>query len=99
MLDEERELADYITLQYSTGRFGISKERLHLADMIEIKISQGAKPGMGGKLPGVKVTAQIAAVRQIPAGKMAQSPAVHQDITSPADLSAKILELRTLTGG
>jgi len=53
MLDEERELADYITLQYSTGRFGISKERLHLADMIEIKISQGAKPGMGGKLPGV----------------------------------------------
>jgi len=99
MLDEERELADYITLQYSTGRFGISKERLHLADMIEIKISQGAKPGMGGKLPGIKVTAQIAAVRQIPTGKMAQSPAVHQDITSPADLSAKILELRTLTGG
>ncbi len=52
MLDEERELAERITLQYSTGRFGISDERLKAADMVEIKISQGAKPGMGGKLPG-----------------------------------------------
>jgi glutamate synthase domain-containing protein 2 len=99
MLDEERELAEHITLQYSTGRFGISDERLQQADMIEIKISQGAKPGMGGKLPGAKVTAEIAAVRQIPQGKMAQSPAVHQDIKNAKDLSAKILELRTLTGG
>jgi glutamate synthase domain-containing protein 2 len=99
MLDEERELAERITLQYSTGRFGISKERLQQADMIEIKISQGAKPGMGGKLPGAKVTAEIAAVRQIPQGKMAQSPAVHEDIKNATDLSAKILELRELTGG
>lgn len=99
MLDEERELAEHITLQYSTGRFGISDERLQQADMIEIKISQGAKPGMGGKLPGAKVTAEIAAVRQIPQGKMAQSPAVHQDIKSAKDLSAKILELRRITGG
>lgn len=67
--------------------------------MIEIKISQGAKPGMGGKLPGAKVTAEIAAVRQIPQGKISQSPAVHQDIKNAKDLSAKILELRRLTGG
>ena len=99
MLDEERELAEFITLQYSTGRFGVSKERLRQADMIEIKISQGAKPGMGGKLPGAKVTAEIAAVRQIPKGQMAQSPAVHHDIKNAKDLSAKILELRNLTGG
>jgi len=99
MLDEERKLAEYYTLQYSTGQFGISKERLLLADMIEIKISQGAKPGMGGKLPGAKVTAEIAAVRQIPQGEMAQSPAVHQDIKNAGDLSAKIAELRKLTGG
>lgn len=99
MLDEERELAERITLQYSTGRFGISEERLQQADMIEIKISQGAKPGMGGKLPGAKVTAEIAAVRQIPQGQMSQSPAVHQDIKNAKDLSAKILEIRRLTGG
>ena len=99
MLDEERELAERITLQYSTGRFGISKERLQQADMIEIKISQGAKPGMGGKLPGTKVTAEIAAVRQVPKGIMAQSPAVHEDIKSAKDLSGKIQELRKVTEG
>ena len=99
MLDEERELADRLTLQYSTGRFGISDVRLRQADMIEIKISQGAKPGMGGKLPGAKVTAEIAAVRQIAQGKMAQSPATHPDIRNAHDLSAKILELRKLTQG
>ena len=99
MLDEERELADKITLQYSTARFGVSEERLKLADMIEIKISQGAKPGMGGKLPGKKVTPEIAAIRQIPAGRMAESPARHPDINSPSDLSAKIAWLRDLTGG
>lgn len=99
MLDEERELADLLTLQYSTGRFGISDERLQQADMIEIKISQGAKPGMGGKLPGRKVTAEIAAVRHIPQGQMAQSPAVHKDIHNAEELSAKILELREQTEG
>jgi glutamate synthase domain-containing protein 2 len=99
MLDEERKLAEHITLQYSTGRFGVSDDRLQQADMIEIKISQGAKPGMGGKLPGVKVTAEIAAVRQIVQGEMAQSPAVHPDIKNARDLSAKILELKKLTGG
>ena len=99
MLDEERELADRITLQYSTGRFGITKERLRLADMIEIKISQGAKPGMGGKLPGAKVSAEIAKVRQIVAGKTVHSPAVHPDIRSPEELSQKIFDLRTITEG
>lgn len=42
MLDEERELAERYTLQYASGRFGISEERMQMADMIEIKISQGA---------------------------------------------------------
>ena len=99
MLDEEREAADNMTLQYSTGHFGVSEERLLQADMIEIKISQGAKPGMGGKLPGAKVTAEIAAVRGVPVGIMAESPAVHEDIKSAEDLSAKIHEFRQLTGG
>jgi methylamine---glutamate N-methyltransferase subunit C len=99
MLDEERELADKITLQYSTGRFGISDERLKQADMIEIKISQGAKPGMGGKLPGAKVTAEIARVREVPIGKTASSPARHMDIDSPGALSERIHHLRELTEG
>ncbi len=99
MLDEERLLADKITLQYSTGRFGISEERLNLADMIEIKISQGAKPGMGGRLPGKKVTAEIAEIRQIPAGQTAESPSRHKDINSPEDMSQTIERLREITGG
>jgi len=99
MLDEEREAADNMTLQYSTGHFGGSSERLQAADMIEIKISQGAKPGMGGKLPGAKVTREIATVRGVPQGVMAQSPAVHEDIKNAEDLSVKINEFRELTGG
>ena len=99
MLDEERDLADRYTLQYASGRFGISEDRLKMADMIEIKISQGAKPGMGGKLPGEKVTEVIAKIRMIPVGQMAQSPSRHQDIHSPKDLSEKIGWLRELTGG
>lgn len=99
MLDEEREAAANMTLQYSTGHFGVSSERLLAADMIEIKISQGAKPGMGGKLPGAKVTREIAAVRGLPQGLMAQSPAVHEDIKNAEDLSVKIHEFRELTGG
>jgi len=99
MLDEERSLADSYTLQYASGRFGASEDRLQQADMIEIKISQGAKPGMGGKLPGEKVTAEIARIRMIPEGKMAESPARHPDIETPAQLSEKIVWLREMTGG
>lgn len=99
MLEEERELADRITLQYASGHFGISEEQLQLADMVEIKIAQGAKPGMGGKLPGAKVIGDIARVRQLPKGITAQSPARHLDISTPAELSYKIGWLRELTGG
>jgi len=99
MLEEERELAERVTLQYASGRFGVTDDRLKLADMIEIKISQGAKPGMGGKLPAAKVTPEIAEIRQIPVGKLAESPARHPDIRSPEDLSEKIAQLREITGG
>lgn len=98
MLDEERELADRITLQYASGRFGASESRLKQADMIEIKISQGAKPGMGGKLPGSKVTEEIARIRQLPPYQMAESPSRHKDIKTPEDLSNKIAWLREVTG-
>ena len=99
MLAEERDLADHITLQYSTGRFGISNKQLQQADMIEIKLSQGTKPGMGGRLPGPKVSPEIAAVRGIATGKTAHSPAIHPDIHTPEQLSQKIADLRTITQG
>jgi len=98
MLDEERELADRYTLQYASGRFGVSESRLKKADMIEIKISQGAKPGMGGKLPGNKVTEEIARIRELPPYQMAESPSRHRDIKTPKDLSDKIAWLREVTG-
>lgn len=99
MLDEEREFAERITLQYASGRFGADESRLKQADMIEIKISQGAKPGMGGKLPGKKVTEVIAKIRQIPPGKMVESPSRHKDIETPEDLSKKIAWLREISDG
>jgi glutamate synthase domain-containing protein 2 len=65
--------------------------------MIEIKISQGAKPGMGGKLPGSKVTEEIARIRQLPPYQMAESPSRHKDIKTPEDLSKKIVWLREVS--
>ncbi|MCI5212472.1 MAG: FMN-binding glutamate synthase family protein, partial [Candidatus Electrothrix sp. ATG2] len=99
MLDEERELAEYLTLQYAPGRFGIKPERLLLADMVEIKLAQGAHPGTGGQLPAASVSVDIAATRRIPIGEAASSPAIHTDIRSAGELSEKIFELRELTQG
>ena len=99
MLDEERELARYLTLQYAPGRFGITPERLVLADMVEIKLAQGAHPGAGAQLPAANVSVDIAAVRRIPIGKAASSPAVYVDIRGGEELAAKIFELRELTQG
>lgn len=99
MMPEEREAAKHYTLQYSTSRFGITDESIRKADMIEIKVGQGAKPGMGGHLLKEKVTQEIADVRNIPMGEDAISPARHPDINSPADLKAKVEELRKITDG
>ena len=99
MLPEEREAAQKYTLQYSTGRFGITEETLRLADMVEIKVGQGAKPGLGGHLLKAKITAEIAKVRNIPMDKDAISPARHLDINSKEDLKKKVDWLRELTGG
>ncbi|MCI5133679.1 MAG: glutamate synthase [Candidatus Electrothrix sp. AW2] len=99
MLDEERKLAQYLTLQYAPGRFGVKRDRLLVADMIEIKLAQGAHPGMGALLPATNVSVEIAATRGIPIGKASGSPAVHADIQSGGELSEKIFEFRELTKG
>ena len=67
--------------------------------MIEIKLSQGAKPGHGGVLPGPKVTPEIAAARGVPAGVDCISPASHSAFSTPLEMMAFITELRKLSGG
>ena len=66
--------------------------------MFEIKMSQGAKPGKGGMLPGVKVNAEIAKIRGIPEGKDSISPNGHPEIKSVSDLLDMINHVREVTG-
>nr|WP_279383544.1 glutamate synthase-related protein [Methanobacterium formicicum] len=75
MLPRERECADKLMVQYSSGRFGVSADYLNVGDAIEVKIGQGAKPGMGGHLLAEKVSPKVAEIRGIPLGTDALSPA------------------------
>ena len=67
--------------------------------MIEIKLSQGAKPGHGGVLPAAKITAEIAATRGVPMGQDCISPATHSEFSTPRGLLEFVERLRTLSGG
>jgi glutamate synthase domain-containing protein 2 len=67
--------------------------------MIEIKVSQGAKPGHGGILPGAKVTEEIAEARHVPAGEDVFSPTYHKAFSTPLEMMAFITQLRELSGG
>ncbi len=84
-------------VQVASGRFGVDREYLGKASAIEIKIGQGAKPGIGGHLPGEKVTEDISATRMIPEGTDAISPAPHHDIYSIEDLAQLIYALKEAT--
>ncbi len=85
--------------EYVPNRYSVTQENLRRVDAVEIKIGQSAKPGMGGHLPGEKVTAEIASVRGFAAGEDILSPAKYPDITTPEELRKKIDELRTLSEG
>lgn len=85
-------------VQVASGRFGVHKEYLDVAAAVEIKIGQGAKPGIGGHLPGEKVTVDISRTRMIPVGTDALSPAPQHDIYSIEDLSQLIYALKEATG-
>jgi glutamate synthase domain-containing protein 2 len=87
----------HVVVQVASGRFGVHKDYLDVAVAIEIKIGQGAKPGIGGHLPGEKVTAEISATRMIPEGTDALSPASHHDIYSIEDLSMLVYALKEAT--
>jgi len=97
MLPEERELADKLIVQYSSGRFGVSAAYLNVGDAIEVKIGQGAKPGMGGHLLAEKVSPEVAKIRGIPEGTDALSPARFLDATDRKDLAKHIKLLREVT--
>jgi len=80
--------------QVASGRFGVTAEYLANADMIQIKMAQGAKPGEGGQLPGHKVDRRIAAVRHSTPGVGLISPPPHHDIYSIEDLAQLIFDLK-----
>lgn len=94
---EERKLSKNLIVQWSTGRFGCTTDYLKTASAIEIKIGQGAKPGMGGHLLAEKVTLEISHIRGIPVGTDALSPCKHLDMTSPDDLKKHVNLLREVT--
>jgi glutamate synthase domain-containing protein 2 len=84
-------------VQVASGRFGVSKVYLDQGAAIEIKMGQGAKPGIGGHLPGKKVNADVSQTRMIPLGTDAISPAPHHDIYSIEDLRQLIFSLKEAT--
>ncbi|MEW6381228.1 MAG: glutamate synthase-related protein [bacterium] len=84
-------------VQVASGRFGVHEEYLKAGAAIEIKIGQGAKPGIGGHLPGEKVDEEVSRTRMIPAGTDALSPAPHHDIYSIEDLRQLIYALKEAT--
>lgn len=84
-------------VQCASGRFGVDVEYLEAGAAIEIKIGQGAKPGIGGHLPGEKVSEEISQTRMIPVGTDALSPAPHHDIYSIEDLRQLIYALKEAT--
>ena len=99
VLDEEKEHAYRYIFEYIPNRYSLTDEYLRTSDAVEIKISQSAKPGMGGMLPGSKATPEIARIRGFPVGHDIHSPARFPDISTPDDLRVKIGELRDRSGG
>jgi glutamate synthase domain-containing protein 2 len=99
ILPECLEAAHRYIFEYVPNRYSVTEENLRAADALEIKIGQSAKPGLGGHLPGSKVTDEIAEVRGFPAGKDIVSPAHFPDIRNADELRAKVNELRTASGG
>ncbi|MDP9057158.1 MAG: FMN-binding glutamate synthase family protein [Pseudomonadota bacterium] len=107
-----REFGGDIVWEVASGYFGCRTDDGHFdpdkfaaqaqqpqIKMIEIKLSQGAKPGHGGILPGKKVTAEIAAARGVPIGVDCISPSHHSAFSTPLEMMAFIAQLRELSGG
>ena len=93
----------YFGCRTDDGRFDPEKFRVQAADpqikMIEVKLSQGAKPGHGGMLPASKISPEIAEARDVPMGKDCISPAAHSAFSTPIEMMEFIRQLRELSGG
>jgi len=99
ILPEEMAAAYKYIFEYVPNLYSVTPENLRNADAIEIKIGQGTKPGLGGHLPGGKVTEEIAAVRGKPAGVDIHSPSKFSDVNSRKDLKALVDRLRAESDG
>jgi len=88
---------DNIIVQVASGRFGVNPDYLNAGVAVEIKIGQGAKPGIGGHLPGEKIPLDVARTRMIPVGTDALSPAPQHDIYSIEDLRQLIYAIKEAT--
>ena len=84
-------------VQVASGRFGVYKQYLEAGAAIEIKMGQGAKPGIGGHLPGAKIVGDVSRTRMVPEGTDAISPAPHHDIYSIEDLRQLVYSLKEAT--
>jgi len=89
--------ADNMIVQVASGRFGVDAAYMNRAAAVEIKIGQGAKPGIGGHLPGEKVSEEVSRTRMIPEGTDALSPAPHHDIYSIEDLQQLVFAIKEVT--
>ena len=88
---------DNTVVQVASGRFGVHEEYLKAGAAVEIKMGQGAKPGIGGHLPGAKIVGDVSKTRMIPEGSDAISPAPHHDIYSIEDLRQLVFSLKEAT--
>ena len=98
MLEEEREASARLVYQMSPARYGIDLDHLRRADGLEIVVGQGAKPGTGGLLLGMKVSPRVSTMRTLPEGVDQRSTIRHPDFLGADDMSVKIEELRIATG-
>ena len=97
MTPEERGQSETLIYQYLPSRYGMNPDDLRKADAIEVVVGQGAKPGGGGMLLGLKISERVAEMRNLPQGFDQRSACRHPDWTGPDDLEIKISELREIT--
>lgn len=99
ILPQEREASYKYIFEYIPNKYSVTDENLRGADAIEIKIGQGTKPGMGGHLPGEKVTAEIAELRGKKQGEDVQSPSKFPELNTKEDLKDMVRMLRSRSDG
>ena len=98
MLEDERAASTTLVYQMTPSRYMLDLEHLRMADGIELAVGQGAKPGTGGVLLGMKVSERVARMRSLPVGVDQRSTVRHPDFLGADDLQVKIEELREATG-